>query len=66
MASNLDLDFTAEEFGRMSNAERVALCRMLARRAEQLAANDGKRREAYLQIAKGWTALADDMALHGS
>ena len=66
MASILDLDFTAEDFGRMSNAERIALCRKLARRAEQLAANDGKRGDAYLQIAKGWTALADDMALNGS
>jgi hypothetical protein len=59
------LDFSAEEFRRMSIPERLRLCRRLARRAELLADNDPDRRDIFLQIARGWDALAENLERHG-
>jgi hypothetical protein len=58
------LDFSVEDYNRMPMAERIRLCRRLAQRAEQLAAADPRRRDTYLQIAKGWIALAENMERH--
>jgi hypothetical protein len=48
----------------MTYSERIRLCRLLATRAEEIAARDVTRRKQYIQIAKGWITLADDMELH--
>ena len=57
-----DLDFNAEEFMRMSFAERVGICRQLAAHARRLAElGDAKYRASYLKIAAEWDKLADEM-----
>jgi hypothetical protein len=58
------LDFTPDEFIKMTYSERIRLCRLLATRAEEIAARDVTRRTQYAQIAKGWIALANDMERH--
>jgi hypothetical protein len=56
-----DLDFTADEFLKLTDPQRVRLCRLLARRAEELATGDSKNSHLLLQIAKSWSDLADTM-----
>jgi hypothetical protein len=60
------LGFSAEEFGQMTQRQKIRTCRLLARRAEELAAMSiDPQRGMYLQIAKGWIALAEELELHG-
>jgi hypothetical protein len=56
-----DLNFSADEFAQMTHRQKIRLCRLLAARAEQMAAHDIARRTTYEQIAEGWKALADEM-----
>jgi hypothetical protein len=60
------LDFSAEEYVQMTQRQKIRTCHLLARRAEELAqmAVDPQR-GMYLQIAKGWIALAEELELHG-
>ena len=56
------LDFSAEEFHKMSYKERVQLCRRLAKRARKLAElSSPNQREPYHRIAGEWEKLADEM-----
>jgi hypothetical protein len=56
-----DLDFSAEQFGKMSKGDRVRICRRLAERARKLAdLSSPKHREGYLVIARQWDKLASD------
>ncbi len=60
MADNLD--FSADEFHKMSHEERLGLCRKLAERARALARLAGSdHREAYLRIAWEWDNLTQEM-----
>jgi hypothetical protein len=57
-----DLDFTAEDFHKMSNADRMQLCRKLASRARELARLSGPdQQEPFRRIARDWDKLADEM-----
>jgi hypothetical protein len=61
-----EFEFSAEEFGQMMQRQKVRTCRLLARRAEELAGMSiDPQRGMFLQIAKGWIALAEDLELHG-
>jgi len=56
------LSFDAEQFLAMPVKDRVQLCRQMAERAQELA--DAARpnyRDSYLEIAKQWLMLADEM-----
>ena len=65
-AAESDLSFDAEEFFRLGTAERVHLCRLLAKRAEELAARaEAAHAEAYREIARNWLRLASDMEAAG-
>jgi len=56
------LSFDAEQFLAMSVEDRVQLCRQMAERAQELAdAAAPKFRADYLEIAKHWLTLADEM-----
>jgi hypothetical protein len=56
------LSFDAEQFLAMSARDRVQLCRQMAERAQELAdAAQPKYRASYLEIAKQWLMLADEM-----
>ena len=58
----MDLNFKAEEFARLTPVERVKWCRQMALEAERLADNASPRvRTAYVELAKQWTALADEI-----
>jgi len=59
------LNFSVEEYSQMPIPDRIALCRRLAARAELLAESDPARRDTYIQIARGWIALAENMERHG-
>ena len=57
-----DLDFTAEEFAKMSASDRARICRRLAERARKLAdLSSPQHREGYLVIARQWESLANDI-----
>jgi len=57
-----DLDFSPDEFQKLSVAERIARCRQLSARADELAQQaHNPHRVHYLQIARQWTMLADEM-----
>ena len=53
-----ELDFTAEQFSKMSNAQRVDLCRQLAERARAMAAHASVHSEDHLRLAEEWERLA--------
>jgi hypothetical protein len=56
------LDFDIEEFVKLPLKERVELSRRLAARAEKMAeVAEAVHRKHYLEIAKQWRTLADDM-----
>ena len=60
--SDQNLDFEAETFLALSVKDRVQLCRRLAERAQELAdAADPNYRASYLEIARNWLELADEM-----
>ena len=57
-----ELFFNAEQFLALSTKDRVNLCKRLAERAQELAdAAAPKYRDNYLDIAKNWLQLADEM-----
>jgi hypothetical protein len=57
------LDFDADEFMKMMPSQRARMCRLLAARAKKIADRDPHRREHYLQIAKTWIMLAEEIEL---
>jgi hypothetical protein len=60
MANNLSFD--AATFLALSVEERVELCKRSAKRAQELADTAGPNyRASYLDIAKNWLQLADEM-----
>jgi hypothetical protein len=60
------LDFSAEEFWQMTKRQKIRTCLLLARRADELAdMSIEPQRGMYRQIAKGWTALAEQLELQG-
>jgi hypothetical protein len=57
-----DLEFNAEEFSKLPVRQRVKLCRSMAEHANALAQKaSSKYRAYYLEIAKQWLTLADEM-----
>ncbi len=58
----VNLDFDAETFLILPVKDRVHLCKRLAERAQELAdAAEPKYRVSYLEIARNWLQLADEM-----
>jgi hypothetical protein len=58
----MEPNFKADEFSRLAPSERVAWCRRMAGEAERLAdAASPRVRTAYVELAKQWTALADEI-----
>jgi len=58
----MEPNFKAEEFSRLTPSERVTWCREMASEAEQLAeAADPRVRTAYVELARQWSALADEI-----
>jgi hypothetical protein len=56
------LDFSSSEFVSLTLEERIGRCRAMAAEAQSLAASGiGQGRDAYLDLATKWTALADEM-----
>jgi hypothetical protein len=56
------LDFTADEFKKMTHEQRIRLCRRLAARARDLATCSApNQRGPYLRIAAEWETLADEV-----
>ena len=61
-AGAVDFRFNAEEWARMTPAQRIARCAVLAEEALKLADQaDGKFRPKYLQLADQWLTLAREM-----
>ena len=57
-----ELDFSAEEFQKMSRRQRIRLCRLLSERARKLGAlSNTSQREPYLRIAEEWDKLATEI-----
>ncbi|HYM18554.1 MAG TPA: hypothetical protein VEU06_08330 [Micropepsaceae bacterium] len=57
-----DLEFKAEEFLKLPVGQRVKLCRTMTEHANALAQKASpKYRAYYLEIAKQWLTLADEM-----
>jgi hypothetical protein len=55
--------FDSEQFIALSVSGRISLCKEQLKRAHELAdAAEPKHRAAYLDLAKQWLALADEMA----
>ncbi len=59
----MEPNFKADEFSRLTPAERVTWCRRMAAEAECLAeaAASPPVRTAYVELAKQWTALANEI-----
>ena len=58
----LEYQFTAEEWARLTPVERVRLCRLLGAEAHQKSKRaTGEVKRAYLRIALGWDALANEI-----
>ena len=58
----MELNFNAAGFSRLSPSERVKWCRQMASEAEHLAKSASPPvRTAYLELAKQWTVLADEI-----
>jgi hypothetical protein len=54
--------FSADDFWAAAQSERIKKCRQMAAEAEMLAANAGLAfRAHYIELAKEWTTLADEM-----
>jgi len=57
-----DLNFSPEEFQKLTVGERIALCRKLAERAQEHAERaHAPHRAQYLDIASQWRMLAEEM-----
>ena len=62
VAQAMEPNFKAEEFSRLSPTERVIWCRQMAAEAGRLAQAASPRvRNAYLDLAKQWNSLADEI-----
>lgn len=58
----MELNFDADGFSRLAPSEKVTWCRQMASEAEHLAeAASPPVRVAYLDLARQWTALADEI-----
>jgi len=58
----MEPNFKADEFSQLTPSERVVWCRRMAAEAERLAdAASPRVRTAYVELAKQWTALADEI-----
>jgi len=58
----MESNFKAGEFSRLTPWERVVWCRRMAAEAERLAEAASPRvRAAYVELAKQWTALANEI-----
>ena len=56
------MEFNSAEFFASSQRERVSKCRAFAAEAERLGhAAHGEARDGYFDLAKKWSALADEM-----
>ena len=63
----MEPNFKADEFSRLSSSERVAWCRRMAAEAERLAeAASPPVRTAYVELAKQWMALANEIEREAS
>jgi hypothetical protein len=61
-ATDMEPNFRADEFSRLTPLERVSWCRQMALEADRLADQASLRvRSAYAELAKQWTALADEI-----
>ena len=59
----MEFRFNAEEWKRMTNAQRAHRCAVLAAEAQKLAEDAAPNfREMYLSIAQEWLALANAIA----
>lgn len=59
----MELRFDAEEWARMTPAQRARRCAILAEQAQKLAdAADGKFKPRYLELAAQWLALGREVA----
>ncbi len=58
----MEPNFNADDFSRLTPSERVKWCRQMALEAERLAeAATPRVRSAYVELAKQWTGLADEI-----
>ena len=58
----MEPNFNAADFSRLTPVERVKCCRQMALEAERLAEAASPRvRSAYVDLAKQWTALAEEI-----
>ncbi len=58
----MEPNFKADEFSRLTPSERVVWCRRMAAEAEHLAeAASPPVRTAYVELAKQWMALANEI-----
>ena len=58
----MEPNFKADDFSRLTPSERVRWCRQMAAEADSLAEAASPRvRSAYLELARQWTALADEI-----
>jgi hypothetical protein len=61
-ATDMEPNFRADEFSGLTPLERVSWCRQMALEADRLAEQASPRvRSAYAELAKQWTALADEI-----
>lgn len=57
-----EYDFRSDEFVRSPIIDRIQKCRAMAAEAKGLAAiADSEMRDAYIDLAQHWLALADEM-----
>lgn len=55
-------DFTAEDWAKMTNLERIERCEEYAREAEVIGASAHPDRKAqFMKIAERWRAVANDI-----
>jgi len=60
----MSVEFSPDEFWAATPKERIVKCREMAAQAEWLAANAGSEaRKGYLELAKQWRDLADEMEM---
>jgi hypothetical protein len=59
----MEPNFKAEEFSRLTPSERAAWCRRMAAEAERLAeaVASPRLRTAYVELAKQWVSLANEI-----
>ena len=58
----MEPNFRADEFTKLTPSERVKWCRQMAAEAESLAEAASPRvRSAYVELARQWTSLADEI-----